>query len=71
MQDVVDDKIYKIVVDIIDLKAGFVLANFFIRSDFFCSKTMTLLFTSKKAAKQCKFSKKLLCTKKLTSGKPA
>ena len=31
------DKSYKIFVDIIDLKAGFPLANFFIRSDFFRS----------------------------------
>ena len=29
------DKIYKILVDILDLKAGFPLANFFIQSDFF------------------------------------
>ena len=34
------DKIYKILVDILDLKAGFPLANFFIRSDFFRSKTI-------------------------------
>ena len=34
------DKIYKILVDIIDLKAGFPLANFFIQSDFFRSKTI-------------------------------
>ena len=34
------DKIYKILVDVLDLKAGFPLANFFIQSDFFCSKTM-------------------------------
>ena len=29
------DKIYEILVDILDLKAGFPLANFFIGSDFF------------------------------------
>ena len=34
------DKIYKILVDILDLKAGFPLANFFIRNDFFRSKTI-------------------------------
>ena len=34
------DKIYKIIVDILDLKSGFPLANFFIRSDFFRSKTI-------------------------------
>ena len=34
------DKIYKILVDILDLKAGFPLAILFIRSDFFRSKTM-------------------------------
>ena len=34
------DKIYEILVDILDLKAGFPLANFFIGSDFFCLKTV-------------------------------
>ena len=34
------DKIYKILVDILDLKARFPLANFFIRSNFFRSKTI-------------------------------
>ena len=34
------DKIYKILVDILALKAGFPLANFFIRSDFFRTKTI-------------------------------
>ena len=34
------DKIYKILVDILDLEAGFPLANSFIRSDFFRSKTI-------------------------------
>ena len=34
------DKIYKILVDILDVKAGFPLTNFFIRSDFFRSKTI-------------------------------
>ena len=33
-------KVYKILVDILDLKAGFPLANFFIRSNFFLSKTI-------------------------------
>ena len=32
------DKIYKILVDKLDLKAGFPLASFFIRHDFFRSK---------------------------------
>ena len=32
------DKICKILVDILDLKAGFPLAKFFIRSDFFVRK---------------------------------
>ena len=34
------DKIYKILVEILDLKACFPFANFFIRSDFFLSKTI-------------------------------
>ena len=34
------DKIYKILDDILDLKAGFLLVNFFIRSNFFRSKTI-------------------------------
>ena len=34
------DKIYKILVDILDIKAGFPLVNLFIRSDFFCLKTI-------------------------------
>ena len=51
------NKIYKILVDIPDLKAGFPLADFFIRSDFFCSKTIksriaSYFLTSKKVAKQ-------------------
>ena len=33
------DKMYKILVDMLDLKAGFSLASFFIRSEFFRSKT--------------------------------
>ena len=32
------DKIYEIPVDILDLKAGFLLANLFIGSDFFIQK---------------------------------
>ena len=40
MRDAVDiwDKIYKILVEILDLKAGFPLGNFFLQSNFFCSK---------------------------------
>ena len=34
------DKIYKILADILDLKAGFPLAFYFIRSDVFRSKTI-------------------------------
>ena len=34
------DKIYKILVEILDLKVGFPLPNFVIRSDFFHSKTI-------------------------------
>ena len=34
------DKIYTILVDKLDLKAGFPMANFFIRSHFFRSKTI-------------------------------
>ena len=34
------DKVHKILVDILDLKAGFPLMNFFIRSDFFRLKTI-------------------------------
>ena len=69
------DKIYKILLDILDLKAGFPIANFFIRSDFFHSKTRVGLdptfFTSIKVANQWEFSKKLIRTKKFASGKPA
>ena len=71
------DKIYKILVDILDLKSGFPLANFFIRSDFFSSKTKKTrildrtIFTSIKVANQLEFSKKSLRTKKLANGKLA
>ena len=34
------NKIYKILVDILDLKAGFPLVKFFVQSDFFRSKTI-------------------------------
>ena len=34
------DEIYKILVDTLDLKAGFPLASFFIQSEFFRSKTI-------------------------------
>ena len=51
------DKIYKVLVDILDLKTGFPLANFFIESDFSHSKTIKVgldptFFTSKKVANQ-------------------
>ena len=52
------DKIYKILVDILDLNAGFPLANFFIQSDIFRSKIIKSrigslnFFTSKKVANQ-------------------
>ena len=51
------DKIYEILVDILDLKAGFPLANFFIGSDFFCLKTIkgrirSYFFYLKKVANQ-------------------
>ena len=36
------DKICKTLVDILELKADFPLATFFIRSDFFRSKTMKI-----------------------------
>ena len=70
------DKICKILVEILELKAAFPLANFFIRSDFFRSKTMKIriesfFFTSKKVANQREFSKKSLHVKKIASGKPA
>ena len=57
------DKIYKILVDILDLNAGFPLANFFIRSDIFRSKIIKSrigslnFFTSKKVANQREFGK--------------
>ena len=49
------DKIYKILVDILDLKAGFPLATCFILSDFFHSKILKVglgptFFTLKKVA---------------------
>ena len=67
------DKIYKILVDIFDLKAGFPLSNFFIPSDFFRSKTIkkgmdSTFFTSKKVANQSEFSKKPLRMKIFASG---
>ena len=70
------DKIYKILVDIYALKSGFPLANFFIRSDFFRSKTIkrrigSYFFTPKKVANQWKFTKKSLRKNKFASGKPA
>ena len=66
------DKIYKILVDIIYLKAGFPLDNFFLWSEFFCSKTIkSSFFTLIKVANEWQFIKKLLCTKKLASKKPA
>ena len=70
------DKIYKILVDIYALKSGFPLANFFIRSDFFRSKTIkrrigSYVFTPKKVANQWKFTKKSLRKNKFASGKPA
>ena len=57
------DKTYKILVDILDLKAGFPLANFFIRSDFFRSKkiksrSVSYFFYFEKVANQWEFSKK-------------
>ena len=70
------DKIYKILVDTLDLKAGFPAANFLIRSIFFRQKTIksriaSYFFTSKKVANQWEFSKKSLRAKKFASGKPA
>ena len=69
------DEIYKILVDILDLKADFPLANFFIWSDFFHSKTIksrieSYFFTLKIVANQWEFSKKLLHMKKFAIGKP-
>ena len=52
------DKIYKILIGIRDLNAGFSLANFFIRSDIFRLKIIKSrigslnFFTSKKVANQ-------------------
>ena len=49
-------KIYKILVDILDVKAGFPLANFFIRIDFFLSKTIKSrigLLTNENSTKNC------------------
>ena len=69
------DKIYKILVDIIDLKVGFPLANFFIQSNFFRSKTIksrmgSYFFTLKKVTSQWEFTKKSLRAKNFASGKP-
>ena len=70
------DKIYKILVDILYLNAGFPLAIFFIRSDIFRTKTIkgrigSYFFNSKKVTNQWEFGKKSLCTKKIANGKPA
>ena len=70
------DKIYKILVEIFNLKAGFPLANFFTQSNFFRSKTIksrigSYFFTSKKVTNQWKFGKKSLRAKSFASGKPA
>ena len=72
------DKIYKILVDILDLnKAVFPLANLFIRSNFFHSKKKLKVgldpafFTAKNVVNQWEFSKKLLRVKKIASGKQA
>ena len=70
------DKIYKILVDRLDLKAGFPLVNFFIQSDFSVRKQLKIgldrtFSTSRKVATQGEFSTKSLRTKKFASGKPA
>ena len=69
-------KIYKIFVDILDLKAGFPLAIFFIRSDFFGSKTMktkigSYFFYFGKSLTNENLAKSHLVRKKFGSGKPA
>ena len=71
------DKIYKILVDILDLKAGFPLANFFIQSNFFLSKTIKsgigsyFFLCRKKLLTNEDSAKKLLQMKKFLSGKQA
>ena len=54
------DKIYKILVDILDVKAGFPLANFFRQSDLFENKDWILLFfTSKKSCEPMSIQQKV------------
>ena len=70
------DKIYKILVDILDLEVGFPLSNFFIRSHFFHSKSIKsrirpYFFLLRKQLLTNENSAKSLCTKKIASRKPA
>ena len=70
------DKIYKILVDILDLKAVFYLRIFSYEATFFVRKQWKVgfdptFFTSKKVANQWEFSKKSLCAKKVASEKLA
>ena len=71
------DKIYKILVDILQLKTGFPPANLFIRSDCFRSKTIKSRIESyffllrKKSQTNENSAKKSLLSKKVASGKPA
>ena len=57
----------------LDLKAGFPLAIFFIQSDFFCSKTIrrrigSYFFYFEKSCQPMRICKKLLGAKKFASG---
>ena len=70
------DKICKILVDILDFNVGFPLANFFIRNDFFHSKTIksrigSYFFLLRKKSLTNENSAKSLHTKKFVSRKPA
>ena len=70
------DKVYKILVDILDLKAVFYLRIFSYEATFFVRKQWKVgfdptFFTSKKVANQWEFSKKSLCAKKVASEKLA
>ena len=70
------DKIYKILFDRLDLKAGFPLVSFFIENDFFCAKTMKsrirfyFFYFQKKSLTNENSTKSLLHMKKFVSKKP-
>ena len=68
------DKIYEILVDIRDLKAGFPLTTFFIRSDFFRLKTIksrigSYFFYFEKIRKRMRIQQKVTLYEKIRKWK--